>query len=110
MRGKSYLFCTSPSPSAPCSTKQSLKILDTAALVLVVVTRSWTPVTIIRNRGDSLQVADHGKIRKSKQLKCELSQVIGVDINPSLQTDVVPENLYLQVDDLNRRLALAPWQ
>lgn len=30
-------------------------------------------------------------------------QVIGIDINPMLQTDAVPANLYLQVDDLNRR-------
>jgi hypothetical protein len=31
------------------------------------------------------------------------SQVIGVDINPMMQPEVVLENLYLQVDDLNRR-------
>ncbi|KIN08384.1 hypothetical protein OIDMADRAFT_110979 [Oidiodendron maius Zn] len=28
-------------------------------------------------------------------------EVIGIDINPMLQTDEVPSNLYLQVDDLN---------
>ncbi|PSS25646.1 hypothetical protein M430DRAFT_48081 [Amorphotheca resinae ATCC 22711] len=32
--------------------------------------------------------------------RCE---VIGVDINPSMQPEEMPENLYLQVDDLNRR-------
>ncbi|KUJ06271.1 UMTA methyltransferase [Mollisia scopiformis] len=32
--------------------------------------------------------------------RCE---VLGVDINPSMQQEEVPDNLYLQVDDLNRR-------
>ncbi|KAL3418258.1 UMTA methyltransferase [Phlyctema vagabunda] len=34
-------------------------------------------------------------------------KVIGVDINPTMQPDEIPENLYLQVDDLNRRFT---WQ
>jgi len=32
--------------------------------------------------------------------RCE---VLGVDINPSMKPEETPENLYLQVDDLNRR-------
>lgn len=32
-----------------------------------------------------------------------IKQVIGIDINPLVQLDEVPENLYLQIDDLNRR-------
>ncbi|KAI9054724.1 hypothetical protein LZ554_001875 [Drepanopeziza brunnea f. sp. 'monogermtubi'] len=32
--------------------------------------------------------------------RCE---VLGIDINPMMQPDEVPDNLYLQVDDLNRR-------
>jgi hypothetical protein len=31
----------------------------------------------------------------------DTSQVIGIDINPAPQTDEVPDNLYLQIDDLN---------
>ncbi|KAL2061827.1 hypothetical protein VTL71DRAFT_7205, partial [Oculimacula yallundae] len=30
-------------------------------------------------------------------------EVIGIDINPMMQPDDMPENLYLQVDDLNQR-------
>ena len=30
-------------------------------------------------------------------------QVIGLDINPMMQPEEIPENLFLQVDDLNRR-------
>lgn len=32
--------------------------------------------------------------------RCE---VIGIDINPSMQPEEIPENLFLQIDDLNRR-------
>lgn len=38
----------------------------------------------------------------NEKLKC-ITQVIGIDINPMLQRDEVPANLYLQVDDLNSR-------
>jgi hypothetical protein len=30
-------------------------------------------------------------------------QVIGIDINPTMQPEELPENVFLQVDDLNRR-------
>jgi len=33
--------------------------------------------------------------------RCE---VVGIDVNPSMQTEEMPDNVYLQVDDLNRRL------
>lgn len=33
-------------------------------------------------------------------------QVIGIDINPLVQPGEVPENLYLQIDDLNQRCYL----
>ena len=32
------------------------------------------------------------------------AQVVGVDINPSMQIEEMPDNVHLQVDDLNRRL------
>lgn len=36
-------------------------------------------------------------------------QVIGIDINPLVQPGEVPENLYLQIDDLNQRCYLHIW-
>jgi hypothetical protein len=38
-----------------------------------------------------------------RQLIKHLDKVLGVDINPSMQPEEVPDNLYLQVDDLNHR-------
>ena len=32
------------------------------------------------------------------------AQVIGIDINPSMQIEEMPDNVHLQVDDLNRRV------
>lgn len=36
------------------------------------------------------------------------SKVLGIDINAAMQPEEVPDNLYLQVDDLNRRYKRPP--
>ncbi|KAJ9301648.1 hypothetical protein DTO217A2_7561 [Paecilomyces variotii] len=38
---------------------------------------------------------------------CEMTKVIGVDVSPHMKPDETPENLWLQVDDLNRRFTFS---
>ena len=42
-------------------------------------------------------------VMQSLLLTQNIEKVIGVDINAAMQPEEIPENLYLQVDDLNRR-------